>query len=190
MRDILTDLGFAVGLSRLSEPWSRPSMRHRPGSSTSIWAEFVYPVARCSLPATFHSSSSRVGVESIDARFAAMPVIKKPVQRQVLQNLRASCARSRRIRHVGARRRALRPPWPDNCGRLRELPLLLNASSLAADRGQRNRNAERPPPAANQLISRCRKIIRSPLEMHGAAEFSSSAARAQSRIIGADHRGG
>jgi hypothetical protein len=26
--------------------------------------------------------------------------------------------------------------------------------------------------------------------MHGAAEFSSSAARAQSRIIGADHRGG
>jgi two-component SAPR family response regulator len=54
----------------------------------NLGGEFVYPVAEVlvarNIPFIFVTG---YGVESIDARFASVPVIKKPVQRQVLQRI-------------------------------------------------------------------------------------------------------
>ena len=54
----------------------------------NLGGEFVYPVADVlaarKIPFVFVTG---YGVESIDGRFAYVPIIKKPVQRQVLQNI-------------------------------------------------------------------------------------------------------
>jgi hypothetical protein len=54
----------------------------------NLGGEFVYPVADVLLardiPFVFVTG---YGVESIDGRFARVPIIKKPVQRQLLQKI-------------------------------------------------------------------------------------------------------
>jgi hypothetical protein len=54
----------------------------------NLGGEFVYPVADVltarNIPFVFVTG---YGVESIDGRFGYVPIIKKPVQRQVLQNI-------------------------------------------------------------------------------------------------------
>ena len=92
MRDILSDLGFSVvgPFSRLSEAMVAAVHEHIDAGivDVNLGGEFVYPVAEVLLardiPFIFVTG---YGVESIDARFASAPVIKKPVQRQVLQTI-------------------------------------------------------------------------------------------------------
>ena len=92
MRDILTDLGFSVvgPFSRLSEAMVAAVHEDIDAGiiDVNLGGEFVYPVAEVLLardiPFIFVTG---YGVESIDARFASAPVIKKPVQRQVLQTI-------------------------------------------------------------------------------------------------------
>jgi hypothetical protein len=54
----------------------------------NLGGEFVYPVADVlaarKIPFVFVTG---YGVESIDGRFGYVPIVKKPVQRQVLQKL-------------------------------------------------------------------------------------------------------
>jgi len=92
MRDILTELGFSVvgPFSRLSE--SMVAAVHEEIDAgvidVNLGGEFVYPVADVlvarNIPFVFVTG---YGVESIDGRFGYVPIIKKPVQRQLLQKL-------------------------------------------------------------------------------------------------------
>jgi PAS domain S-box-containing protein len=92
MRDILTDLGFSVvgPFSRLSEAMVAAVHEDIDGGiiDINLGGEFVYPVADVlaarKLPFVFVTG---YGVESIDARFGYVPIVKKPVQRQALQNI-------------------------------------------------------------------------------------------------------
>jgi PAS domain S-box-containing protein len=92
MRDILTDLGFSVvgPFSRLSEAMVAAVHEDIDAGiiDINLGGEFVYPVADVlaarKLPFVFVTG---YGVESIDARFGYVPIVKKPVQRQALQNI-------------------------------------------------------------------------------------------------------
>jgi PAS domain S-box-containing protein len=92
MRDILTELGFSVigPFSRLAEAMVAAVHDDIDAGiiDVNLGGEFVYPVADVlaarKIPFVFVTG---YGVESIDGRFAYVPIIKKPVQRQVLQNI-------------------------------------------------------------------------------------------------------
>ena len=92
MRDILTDLGFTVvgPFSRLSEAMVAAVHESIDAGiiDINLGGEFVYPVADVlaarKLPFVFVTG---YGVESIDGRFAHVPIVKKPVQRQALQSI-------------------------------------------------------------------------------------------------------
>jgi PAS domain S-box-containing protein len=119
MRDILTELGFSVNgpFSRLSEAMVAAVHDDIDAGiiDINLGGEFVYPVADVlaarKIPFVFVTG---YGVESIDGRFGDVPIIKKPVQRQVLQNIfvRAASAEepaklsSRRYGREGLRRAA------------------------------------------------------------------------------------
>jgi len=92
MKDILTELGFSVigPFSRLPE--AMVAAVHEDINAgiidVNLGGEFVYPVADVlaarQIPFVFITG---YGVESIDGRFAHVPIVKKPVQRQVLQQI-------------------------------------------------------------------------------------------------------
>jgi PAS domain S-box-containing protein len=90
MRDILIELGFAVigPFSRLSEAMVAAVHDEIDAGiiDVNLGGEFVYPVADVlaarKIPFVFVTG---YGVESIDGRFGYVPIVKKPVQRQVLQ---------------------------------------------------------------------------------------------------------
>ena len=92
MRDILTELGFTVigPFSRLAEAMVAAVHDDIDAGiiDVNLGGEFVYPVADVltarNIPFVFVTG---YGVESIDGRFAYVPIIKKPVQRQVLQSI-------------------------------------------------------------------------------------------------------
>ena len=92
MRDILTELGFAVigPFSRLSEAMVAAVHEQLDAGiiDVNLGGEFVYPVADVlvarKIPFVFVTG---YGVESIDDRFGQVPILKKPVQRQMLQSL-------------------------------------------------------------------------------------------------------
>jgi PAS domain S-box-containing protein len=92
MRDILTELGFSVvgPFSRLSEAMVAAVHEDIDAGiiDINLGGEFVYPVADVlaarKIPFVFVTG---YGVESIDGRFAYVPIVKKPVQRLALQNI-------------------------------------------------------------------------------------------------------
>jgi PAS domain S-box-containing protein len=92
MRDILADLGFSVigPFSRLSDAMVAAVHDEIDGGiiDINLGGEFVYPVADVllarSIPFVFVTG---YGVESVEARFRAVPIIKKPVQKQALQSV-------------------------------------------------------------------------------------------------------
>jgi two-component SAPR family response regulator len=92
MRDMLGDLGFTVvgPFSRLSDAMVAAVHEHIDAGiiDINLDGEFVYPVADVlvarKIPFVFVTG---YGVESVDSRFAAVPVIKKPMQRQALENI-------------------------------------------------------------------------------------------------------
>ncbi len=104
MKDILTELGFSVigPFSRLSE--AMVAAVHEDINAgiidVNLGGEFVYPVADVlaarKIPFVFITG---YGVESIDSRFEYVPIVKKPVQRQVLQKIfvRAEAAEPARL---------------------------------------------------------------------------------------------
>jgi PAS domain S-box-containing protein len=110
MRDILTELGFSVigPFSRLSEAMVAAVHDDIDAGiiDVNLGGEFVYPVADVlvarKIPFVFVTG---YGVESIDGRFADVPIIKKPVQRQVLQAIFIPAANEARERLTNGRMR-------------------------------------------------------------------------------------
>jgi PAS domain S-box-containing protein len=108
MRDILTELGFSVigPFSRLSEAMIAAVHDDIDAGiiDVNLGGEFVYPVADVlvarKIPFVFVTG---YGVESIDGRFADIPIVKKPVQRQVLQNIFIPAAAQSRERFSSGR---------------------------------------------------------------------------------------
>jgi PAS domain S-box-containing protein len=92
MKDILSELGFAVigPFSRLAEAMIAAVHEDIDAGiiDVNLGGEFVYPVADVltarKIPFVFVTG---YGVESIDGRFGHVPIVKKPVQRQVLQRI-------------------------------------------------------------------------------------------------------
>src|SRR5215831_19010707 len=92
MKDILTELGFSVigPFSRLAEAMVAAVHDDIDAGiiDVNLGGEFVYPVADVlvarEIPFVFITG---YGVESIDSRFGYVPIVKKPVQRQVLQKI-------------------------------------------------------------------------------------------------------
>jgi PAS domain S-box-containing protein len=92
MRDILTELGFSVvgPFSRLTEAMVAAVHDKIDAGiiDVNLGGEFVYPVADVlaarKIPFVFVTG---YGVESIDGRFGYVPIVKKPVQRQILQSI-------------------------------------------------------------------------------------------------------
>jgi PAS domain S-box-containing protein len=92
MKDILTELGFSVigPFARLAEAMVAAVHDEIDAGiiDVNLGGEFVYPVADVlaarKIPFVFVTG---YGVESIDGRFGYVPIIKKPVQRQVLQRI-------------------------------------------------------------------------------------------------------
>jgi len=92
MRDILTELGFSVigPFSRVAEAMVAAVHDEFDAGiiDINLGGEFVYPVADVlvarKIPFVFITG---YGVESIDVRFANVPILKKPIQRQVLQSI-------------------------------------------------------------------------------------------------------
>ena len=92
MKDILTELGFSVvgPFSRLGEAMIAAVHEEINAGiiDVNLGGEFVYPVADVlaarKIPFVFITG---YGVESIDSRFGYVPIVKKPVQRQVLQTI-------------------------------------------------------------------------------------------------------
>jgi PAS domain S-box-containing protein len=92
MRDMLSEIGFAVvgPFNRLGD--AMVAVVHEDIDAAiidvNVGGEFVYPVADVlvarQIPFVFLTG---YGVESIERRFGFAPVIKKPVQRQVLQQV-------------------------------------------------------------------------------------------------------
>ena len=125
MRDILIELGFDVvgPFSRVSE--AMVAAVHDDFDAgiidINLGGEFVYPVADVLVarktPFVFITG---YGVESIDGRFGHVPILKKPIQRQVLQSIFATAreeepanvARARYAAHREGVRRALSAGQP------------------------------------------------------------------------------
>ena len=92
MKDILTELGFSVigPFSRLAEAMVAAVHDDIDAGiiDINLGGEFVYPVADVlaarKIPFVFVTG---YGVESIDGRFGYVPIVKKPIQRQVLQRI-------------------------------------------------------------------------------------------------------
>src|SRR5260221_492765 len=92
MKDILTELGFSVigPFSRLAEAMVAAVHDNIDAGiiDVNLGGEFVYPVADVlaarEIPFVFITGYA---VESIDSRFGYVPIVKKPVQRQVLQKI-------------------------------------------------------------------------------------------------------
>ena len=117
MRDILTELGFSVlgPFSRLSEAMVAAVHDDIDAGiiDVNLGGEFVYPVADVlvarKIPFVFVTG---YGVESIESRFADVPIVKKPVQRQVLQKIFIPAAAEARARfpnrRIGSGRENLR----------------------------------------------------------------------------------
>jgi two-component sensor histidine kinase/CheY-like chemotaxis protein len=92
MRDILSELGFSVvgPFSRVAEAMVAAVHEEFDAGiiDINLGGEFVYPVADVlvarKVPFVFITG---YGVESIDSRFANVPILKKPIQRQVLQSI-------------------------------------------------------------------------------------------------------
>ena len=92
MRDLLGELGLSVigPFSRLSEAMVAAVHDEIDGAiiDINLGGEFVYPVADVlvarKIPFVFITG---YGVESIESRFGSVPIVKKPVQRPVLQNI-------------------------------------------------------------------------------------------------------
>ena len=92
MRDILSELGFSVvgPFSRVAEAMVAAVHEEFDAGiiDINLGGEFVYPVADVlvarKIPFVFITG---YGVESIDSRFANVPILKKPIQRQVLQSI-------------------------------------------------------------------------------------------------------
>jgi PAS domain S-box-containing protein len=92
MKDILSELGFSVigPFSRLAEAMIAAVHEEIDAGiiDVNLGGEFVYPVADVlaarKIPFVFVTG---YGVESIDGRFGHVPIVKKPVQRQVLQQI-------------------------------------------------------------------------------------------------------
>ncbi len=92
MKDILSELGFSIigPFSRLDEAMIAAVHEDIDAGiiDVNLGGEFVYPVADVlaarKIPFVFITG---YGVESIDNRFGYVPIIKKPVQRQVLQKI-------------------------------------------------------------------------------------------------------
>ncbi len=92
MRDMLSEIGFAVvgPFNRLGDAMVAAVHEEIDAAiiDVNIGGEFVYPVADVlvarQIPFVFLTG---YGVESIERRFSYAPVIKKPVQRQVLQQV-------------------------------------------------------------------------------------------------------
>ena len=92
MRDLLGELGLSVigPFSRLSEAMVAAVHDEIDGAiiDINLGGEFVYPVADVlvarKIPFVFVTG---YGVESIESRFGSVPIVKKPVQRPVLQNI-------------------------------------------------------------------------------------------------------
>lgn len=92
MRDILADLGFTVvgPYSRLSEAMVA-AVRDEIDAAVvdvNLGGQMVYPLAEVlvarQIPFVFVTG---YGIESIDQRFGYVPVVKKPIQRKVLEGL-------------------------------------------------------------------------------------------------------
>jgi PAS domain S-box-containing protein len=92
MRDLLGELGLSIigPFSRLSEAMVAAVHDEIDGAiiDVNLGGEFVYPVADVlvarKIPFVFVTG---YGVESIESRFGSVPIVKKPVQRPVLQNI-------------------------------------------------------------------------------------------------------
>jgi PAS domain S-box-containing protein len=92
MREILTELGFTVvgPFSRLAEAMIAAVHEDIDAGiiDVNLGGEFIYTVADVlaarKIPFVFVTG---YGVESIDRRFGYVPIIKKPVQRELLQKL-------------------------------------------------------------------------------------------------------
>jgi PAS domain S-box-containing protein len=92
MRDIMSELGFSVvgPFSRVAEAMVAAVHEEFDAGiiDINLGGEFVYPVADVlvarKIPFVFITG---YGVESIDSRFANVPILKKPIQRQVLQSI-------------------------------------------------------------------------------------------------------
>jgi PAS domain S-box-containing protein len=92
MKDILSELGFSIigPFSRLDEAMVAAVHEDIDAGiiDVNLGGEFVYPVADVlaarKIPFVFITG---YGVESIDNRFGYVPIVKKPVQRQVLQKI-------------------------------------------------------------------------------------------------------
>src|SRR5260370_16634544 len=92
VKEILTELGFWVigPFSRLAEAMVAAVHDNIDAGiiDVNLGGEFVYPVADVlaarEIPFVFITG---YGVESIDSRFGYVPIVKKPVQRQVLQKI-------------------------------------------------------------------------------------------------------
>jgi PAS domain S-box-containing protein len=109
MKDMLTDLGFSVvgPFSRIAEalPVAKSDDLEAAVLDINLNGELVYPVAEAlvtrGVPVVFVTG---YGAESIDGRFAEVPVLQKPIERQVLESFFAVKANSsvRSDRHGGA----------------------------------------------------------------------------------------
>jgi CheY-like chemotaxis protein len=99
MKDMLTDLGFSVvgPFSRIAEalPVAESDDLEAAVLDINLNGELVYPVAEAlvtrGVPVVFVTG---YGAESIDCRFAEVPVLQKPIERQVLESFFAVKANS------------------------------------------------------------------------------------------------
>jgi two-component sensor histidine kinase len=99
MNDMLTDLGFSVvgPFSRIAEalPVAKANDLEAAVLDINLNGELVYPVAEAlvarGVPIVFVTG---YGAESIDDRFAEVPVLQKPIERQVLESFFAVNANS------------------------------------------------------------------------------------------------
>jgi len=115
MKDMLTDLGFSVvgPFSRIAEalPVAKSDDLEAAVLDINLNGELVYPVAEAlvtrGVPVVFVTG---YGAESIDDRFAEVPVLQKPIERQVLESF------SRQSEQLGTERSPWRRRQPGGCG--------------------------------------------------------------------------
>jgi len=114
MKDMLTDLGFSVvgPFSRIAEalPVASADDLEAAVLDINLNGELVYPVAEAlvkrGVPVVFVTG---YGAESIDRRFVEVPVLQKPIERQVLESffaVRANSSVRADLRHAGNENRA------------------------------------------------------------------------------------